>query len=69
MVKKFWEGLNLEPMPFLDPDGNTAAAYGVGLSTSGLPVSVFIARDGRASAFSPWQLDPDTLAQQLKAIL
>ncbi|MDQ6883360.1 MAG: redoxin domain-containing protein [Candidatus Dormibacteraeota bacterium] len=69
VVKKFWEGLNLEPTPFVDPDGRTAAAYGVGLSTSGLPVSVFIARDGTVSAFSPWQLDPDTLAQQLKAIL
>jgi cytochrome c-type biogenesis protein len=68
-VKKFWTDLGLEPAPFLDPDGKVAAAYGVGLSSSGLPVSVFVGRDGRVSAFAPWALDPDFLSAQLKRIL
>ncbi len=68
-VRKFWTDLHLEPPPILDPDGRIADAYGVGLSTTGLPVSVFVARDGTVSAFSPWALDPDYLARQLKAIL
>ena len=68
-VRKFWTDLHLEPPPILDPDGRIADAYGVGLSTTGLPVSVFMARDGTVSAFSPWALDPDYLARQLKAIL
>ena len=68
-VRKFWTDLHLEPPPILDPDGRIAEAYGVGLSTTGLPVSVFVARDGTVSAFSPWALDPDYLARQLKAIL
>ncbi len=68
-VRKFWSDLKLEPAPFLDPDGRVADSYGVGLSSSGLPVSVFVARDGSVSAFAPWELDPDYLSKQLKAIL
>ncbi len=68
-VRKFWSDLKLEPAPFLDPDGRVADAYGVGLSSTGLPVSVFVARDGSVSALSPWALDPDYLSRQLKAIL
>jgi cytochrome c-type biogenesis protein len=69
VVRKFWSDLKLETAPFLDPDGRVADAYGVGLSSTGLPVSIFVARDGSVSAFAPWELDPDYLSKQLKAIL
>ena len=68
-VRTFWSGLHLEPTPYVDGDGRVAALYGVGLSTSGLPVSVFVARDGTVAAFSPWALDPTYLNQQLAKIL
>jgi cytochrome c-type biogenesis protein len=68
-VRQFWSSLHLEPAPYLDADGGVAARYGVGLSTSGLPVSVFVARDGTVSAFAPWALDPTYLDQQLAKIL
>jgi len=68
-VRKFWSDLKLKPAPFLYPDGRVADAYGVGLSSTGLPVSVFLARDGSVSAFAPFALDPDYLSKQLKAIL
>src|SRR6266852_862233 len=68
-VRKFWSDLKLEPAPVLDRDGRVTDAYGVGLSSTGLPVSVFVARDGSVSAFAPFALDPDYLSQQLKAIL
>ena len=68
-VRQFWNSLHLEPAPYLDADGRIAALYGVGLKTSGLPVSVFVARDGTVSAFAPWALDPTYLDQQLAKIL
>ena len=68
-VSQFWKSLHLEPAPYIDADGGVAARYGVGLSTSGLPVSVFVARDGTVSAFAPWALDPTYLDQQLAKIL
>ncbi len=69
IVRQFWNNLHLEPTPYLDADGRVAALYGVGLKTSGLPVSVFVARDGTVSAFAPWALDPTYLDQQLAKIL
>ena len=68
-VRQFWNSLHLEPAPYLDADGRIAALYGVGLKTSGLPVSVFVARDGTVSAFAPWALDPTYLDQQLAKIV
>ena len=68
-VRKFWSKFELDPAPVLDPDGRIADLYGVGLTSTGLPVSVFVARDGSVSAFSPWALYPDYLSKQLKAIL
>ena len=50
-VRKFWSELELEPAPVLDPDGRITDSYGVGLSSTGLPVSVFLARDGSVSAW------------------
>lgn len=68
-VRKLWSDLRLEPAPVLDPDGRIADAYGIGLGSTGLPASVFVARDGTVSAFVPWALDPGYLSKQLKAIL
>ena len=68
-VRQFWNSLHLEPAPYLDAEGRVAASYGIGLKTIGLPVSVFVARDGTVSAFAPWALDPTYLDQQLAKIL
>src|SRR5436309_5908030 len=37
-VRRFWKDLNLQPAPFLHPDGRAATAYGLTLSSTGLPV-------------------------------
>lgn len=68
-VQKFWDDFHLEPAPFLDPDGRVSAAYGVGLRTTGLPVSVFVARDGKVSAYVLFAMDQESLAAWLKDIL
>lgn len=68
-VRKFWIELALQPTPFLDPDGRVAEAYGVGLQTTGLPVSVFIDRDGRISSYVPYPLDRSLIESRLKAVL
>src|SRR5207244_535268 len=39
-VRSFWKRLSLQPAPVLDPDGSASRAYGVTLSSTGLPVSV-----------------------------
>jgi cytochrome c-type biogenesis protein len=68
-VRAFWNSMGLEPAPVLDPGGRVADAYGVGLKTSGLPVSVFIARDGTVSTYWPFTLDQGVLDSKLKSIL
>ena len=68
-IRKFWRQLDLQPAPFLDPDGRVSDAYGVGLKTTGLPVSVFIARDGRVSSYVPFPLDAALIDARLKAVL
>ena len=68
-VRKFWRQLDLVPAPFLDPDGRVSDAYGVGLKTTGLPVSVFITRDGRVSSYIPFPLDAAIIDARLKAVL
>jgi cytochrome c-type biogenesis protein len=68
-VRKFWSSLNLQPAPFLDPDGSVANAYGVALSNTGLPVSVLIARDGIISSYEPFPLTRDFLDPALQKIL
>src|SRR5213596_1786321 len=52
-VRKFWSSYNLQPTPFLDPDGNVASSYGVALNNTGLPVSILVARDGIISSYEP----------------
>ena len=68
-IKVFWKSMNLQPVPVLDPEGKAADAYGVALSSSGLPVSVLIARDGTVSAYEPFPLTADYLDPALAKIL
>ena len=68
-VRRFWTNLKLQPAPFLDPDGRAATAYGVTLSSTGLPVSVLVARDGTVSSFEPFPLTKEFLDPALQKIL
>ena len=68
-VQKYWRDNSLEPPPALDPQGTASAAYGVTLKSSGLPVSVFIARDGTVSRYLPYPLTTYDLNTELKNIL
>ena len=54
----------------LDPDGQAAKAYGVNVTLStGLPVSVLVARDGTVSSYEPFPLTRDYLDPALQKIL
>jgi cytochrome c-type biogenesis protein len=68
-VRTFWKSMGLEPEPFLDPDGRASRAYGVALSSSGLPVSVLVARDGTVSSYEPFPLTKDFLDPALQKVL
>jgi cytochrome c biogenesis protein CcdA/peroxiredoxin len=68
-VRKFWKSYNLQPAPFLDPDGSVANAYGVALNNTGLPVSILVARDGTVSSYEPFPLTRDYLDPALQKIL
>src|SRR2546426_1156636 len=68
-IRKFWTGLNLQPAPFLDADARVANAYGVALSSTGLPVSVLVARDGTVSSYEPFPLTKDFLDTALAKVL
>src|SRR2546426_7584371 len=68
-VRKFWNSYNLQPAPFLDPDGNVASTYGVALNNTGLPVSVLVARDGIISSYEPFPLTKDFLDAALAKVL
>src|SRR5438552_6274133 len=68
-VRKFWSNYNLQPAPFLDPDGSVAANYGVALNNTGLPVSVLVARDGIISSYEPFPLTKDFINAALAKVL
>lgn len=68
-VRRFWNSLGLEPAPVLDPDGRASTAYGVTLSSTGLPVSVLVARDGTVSSYEPFPLTKDFLDPALQKVL
>jgi cytochrome c-type biogenesis protein len=68
-VGKFWTELGLEPAPFLDPDGAAARLFGVGLQQTGLPVTVFVGRDGSVRAVLPGQVDKDQFSASLDRLL
>jgi cytochrome c-type biogenesis protein len=69
-IRTFWEGLQLQPDPVLDPDGRAARAYGVSLSLStGLPVSVLVDKDGIVSSYEPFPLTREFLDPALAKIV
>src|SRR5437868_2598038 len=68
-VRKFWNSYNLQPAPFLDPDGSVASSYGVALNNTGLPVSVLVARDGIISSYEPFPLTKDFIDAALAKVL
>src|SRR5919109_727624 len=68
-IRSFWQSMNLQPAPVLDPEGKAADSYGVALSSSGLPVSVLVARDGTVSSYEPFPLTRDYLDPALAKIL
>jgi cytochrome c-type biogenesis protein len=68
-IRHFWQAMSLAPAPVLDPSGTASNAYGVALSSSGLPVSVLVARDGTVSSYEPFPLTRDFLDPALQKIL
>jgi cytochrome c-type biogenesis protein len=68
-IRHFWQSMSLAPAPVLDPSGTASNAYGVALSSSGLPVSVLVARDGTVSSYEPFPLTRDFLDPALQKIL
>jgi cytochrome c-type biogenesis protein len=68
-VRTFWESFKLQPAPVLDPDGRVGRAYGVALNSSGLPVTVLVARDGTVSSYEPFPLTRAYLDPALQKIL
>ena len=71
-VVKFWKDMNLEPAPFLDPEGKASSAYGVklGFGSTGLPVYVFVDRQGIVRSFQQsLVIGNGFLDAQLKLIL
>jgi cytochrome c-type biogenesis protein len=70
VVRAFWTSLKLQPPAVLDPDGRASGAYGVTVSlSSGLPVSVLVARDGTVNSYEPFPLTRDFLDPALQKIL
>jgi cytochrome c-type biogenesis protein len=68
-VRTFWQSMHLQPAPVLDPDGRAGLAYGVTLSTTGLPVSVLVDRSGDVSSYEPFPLTRDYLESALQKVL
>ena len=68
-IRTFWKSMNLQPAPVLDPSGVASRDYGVALSSSGLPVSILVARDGTVSSYEPFPLTKDYLDPALQKIL
>lgn len=68
-VRTFWQSMSLQPAPVLDPNGKASDAYGVALNSTGVPVSVLVARDGTVSSYEPFPLTRDYLDPALAKIL
>ena len=68
-VRRFWKSMKLEPPAVLDPYGKASDAYGITLKSSGIPVSVLVARDGTVSSYEPFPLTKDYLDPALQKIL
>jgi cytochrome c-type biogenesis protein len=67
-VKQFWTDLGLTGVPYLDPSGDAAGRFGVGLHTGGLPVTVFIDRKGMVKSYVLGQLDTERVDALIAAI-
>lgn len=68
-IRAFWKSMNLQPAPVLDPSGHASDAYGVALNSTGIPVSVLVARDGTVNSYEPFPLTRDYLDPALAKIL
>jgi len=69
-IRAFWTAMKLQPDPVLDPDGQAARAYGVSVTLStGLPVSVLVAKDGTVSSYEPYPLTREFLDPALAKVL
>ena len=69
-IRAYWTSMKLQPAPVLDPDGQASRSYGVTVTIStGLPVSVLVARDGTVSSYEPFPLTRDYLDPALAKIL
>ncbi len=56
-VRQFWSDLGLAGVPYIDPAGEAASSFGVGLHTGGLPVTVFIDSQGVVRSYVLGQVD------------
>src|SRR5437660_1512809 len=69
-IRAYWTAMKLQPDPVLDPDGRAARAYGVSVTLStGLPVSVLVAKDGTVSSYEPYPLTREFLDPALAKVL
>ena len=68
-VRRFWGELGLDLTPYLDGDGAVAQRFGVGLQTSGLPVTFLVDRRGIVRSVLPGQVDPVLLRARLDQLL
>jgi len=69
-IRAYWTAMKLQPDPVLDPDGQAARAYGVSVTLStGLPVSVLVAKNGSVSSYEPYPLTQAFLDPALAKVL
>ena len=68
-VGRFWKDLGLEPAPYLDADGSTARRFGVGLQETGLPVTLFVGREGNVITVLPGEIDSEAFTAELDRLL
>ena len=68
-VARFWQDLGLSPAPYVDSDGAASRQFGIDVHQTGLPVTVFVGRDGRVRSVVPGQLTPELLQARLPALL
>jgi cytochrome c-type biogenesis protein len=64
-VKGFWAELGINLTPYLDPDGATAREFGVGLQSTGLPMTVLVDRGGIVRSVLPGEVGADLLEANL----
>lgn len=65
-MRRFLKEVGVSFDTAVDPDGKIAGAYGVSF---GLPVSVFVDRDGKARTIQLGQMAPAFIIQQIQALI